>query len=237
MSMTSKLESAYSKALSSTFKVVSPIKRTIKKTECEVHLYIQENALEILNINGYKDEFNLFKEYRLKINEGLVWADQDFKCYHHFYDPRAEKGMYGDEDNALTVARSYYLKALKYFTLENYDKSMFYFGAMCHIIQDLTIPQHAKGKLFDNHRQFEAYIKENYRTIKRFKSTEEPIILKSVDEYANYNSLNAIKTDFIYKNIAHLNTRFYLIAIKSLTLAQKTTAGCMIMFYNDLLYT
>ena len=56
--MTSKLESAYSKALSSTFKVVSPIKRTIKKTECEVHLYIQENALEILNINGYKDEFN-----------------------------------------------------------------------------------------------------------------------------------------------------------------------------------
>ena len=141
--MTSKLESAYSKALSSTFKVVSPIKRTIKKTECEVHLYIQENALEILNINGYKDEFNLFKEYRLKINEGLVWADQDFKCYHHFYDPRAEKGMYGDEDNALTVARSYYLKALKYFTLENYDKSMFYFGAMCHIIQDLTIPQHA----------------------------------------------------------------------------------------------
>ena len=129
--------------------------------------------------------------------------------------------MYGYDDNALTVARGYYLKALKYFTLEDYDKSMFYFGAACHIIQDLTVPQHAKGKLFDNHRQFELYVKENYTKINRFKCREEPIILNSVADYANYNSLN---------------TKFYLTALKSLTLAQRTSAGCMIMFYNDLLY-
>ena len=50
---------------------------------------------------------------------------------------------------------------------------MFYFGAACHIIQDLTVPQHAKGKLFDNHRQFELYVKENYTKINRFKCKEE----------------------------------------------------------------
>ena len=234
--MKSKLESAYAKALTGTFKAISPIKRTIKKTECEVHLYIQENALEILNCNGYNDEYKLFKEYKSKINEGLVWADQDFKCYHHFYNPKEEKGMYGYDDNALTVARSYYLKALKYFALENYDKSMFYFGAMCHIIQDLTIPQHAKGKLFDNHRQFELYVKENYTKIKRFKCREEPIILQSVTDYANYNASSALKIDYIYQNIVDLNSKFYLIALKSIALAQKTSAGCMIMFYKDLLY-
>ena len=38
--MKSKLESAYAKALTGTFKVINPIKKTIKKTECEVHLYI-----------------------------------------------------------------------------------------------------------------------------------------------------------------------------------------------------
>ena len=92
MSMKSKLESAYAKALTGTFKVINPIKKTIKKTECEVHLYIQENALEILNCNGYSDEYKLFKEYKSKIDEGLVWADQDFKCYHHFYNPKEEKG-------------------------------------------------------------------------------------------------------------------------------------------------
>lgn len=234
--MKSKLESAYAKALTGTFKVINPIKKTIKKTECEVHLYIQENALEILKCNGYSDEYKLFKEYKSKIDEGLVWADQDFKCYHHFYNPKEEKGMYGYDDNALTVARGYYLKALKYFTLEDYDKSMFYFGATCHIIQDLTVPQHAKGKLFDNHRQFELYVKENYAKINRFKCREEPIILNSVAEYANYNSLRALKIDYIYKNINDLNTKFYLTALKSLTLAQRTSAGCMIMFYNDLLY-
>ena len=234
--MKSKLESAYAKALTGTFKVINPIKKTIKKTECEVHLYIQENALEILNCNGYNDEYKLFKEYKSKIDEGLVWADQDFKCYHHFYNPKEEKGMYGYDDNALTVARGYYLKALKYFTLEDYDKSMFYFGAACHIIQDLTVPQHAKGKLFDNHRQFELYVKENYTKINRFKCKEEPIILNSVSDYANYNSLRALKIDYIYKNINDSNTKFYLTALKSLTLAQRTSAGCMIMFYNDLLY-
>ena len=234
--MKSKLESAYSKALTGTFKVISPIKRTIKKTECEVHLYIQENALEILNYNGYNEQYKLFKEYESKINEGLVWADQDFKCYHHFYNPKEKKGMYGYDDNALTIARSYYLKALKYFTLEDYNNSMFYFGAMCHIIQDLTIPQHAKGKLFDNHRQFELYVRENYRKINKFKCREKPIILQSVTDYANYNSSNALKIDYLYQNITDLNTKFYLIALKSITLAQKTSAGCMIMFYKDLLY-
>lgn len=234
--MKSKLESAYSKALTGTFKVISPIKRTIKKTECEVHLYIQENALEILNYNGYNEQYKLFKEYESKINEGLVWADQDFKCYHHFYNPKEKKGMYGYDDNALTIARSYYLKALKYFTLEDYNNSMFYFGAMCHIIQDLTIPQHAKGKLFDNHRQFELYVRENYRKINKFKCREEPIILQSVTDYANYNSSNALKIDYLYQSITDLNTKFYLIALKSITLAQKTSAGCMIMFYKDLLY-
>lgn len=235
--MKSKLESAYSKALTGTFKVISPIKRTIKKTECEVHLYIQENALEILNYNGYNEQYKLFKEYESKINEGLVWADQDFRCYHHFYNPKEKKGMYGYDDNALTIARSYYLKALKYFTLEDYNNSMFYFGAMCHIIQDLTIPQHAKGKLFDNHRQFELYVRENYRKINKFKCREEPIILQSVTDYANYNSSNALKIDYLYQSITDLNTKFYLIALKSITLAQKTSAGCMIMFYKDLLYT
>ncbi len=106
MSMKSKLESAYAKALTGTFKVINPIKKTIKKTECEVHLYIQENALEILNCNGYSDEYKLFKEYKSKIDEGLVWADQDFKCYHHFYNPKEEKGMYGYDDNGNLITYS-----------------------------------------------------------------------------------------------------------------------------------
>lgn len=234
--MKKKIENVCSTALQGTFKVVNPLKKTIITTDCEVHLFIQQNALDILKNNGYEREYNLFKEYSHQINKGLVWADQDFKSYHHFYNPKEKKGKYASETNALMVAKSYYNKALKYYVVDNYDKCMFFFGAACHIIQDLTIPQHAKGKLFDNHRQFEVYVKSNYKNIKKFKSKESPIILNSIGDYADYNSMNALNIDYMHKNIEDLTSRFYLTALKSITLSQRTTAGCMIMFYEDLGY-
>ncbi|MCR8745512.1 zinc dependent phospholipase C family protein [Romboutsia lituseburensis] len=234
--MKKKIESAYASALRGTFKVVNPIKKSIINTTCEVHLFIQNNALDMLKNSGYKDEYRFFKEYLTQMNQGLVWADQDFKSYHHFYNPIEGKGKYGYEENAMTVAVNYYNKALKYFKEDNFSKSMFFFGAACHIIQDLTIPQHAKGRLLDNHRQFEVYVKENYKKIKRFKSSDIPLILDSIEAYADHNSMHALNVDYMYKNINDINTRFYLIAVKSLTLSQKSTAGCMIMFFKDLIY-
>ena len=232
--MKRKIEKVYAKALTQTFKAINPIKKSIITTDCEVHLYIQDNALKTLLEYDYIEEYELFSRYIEYIDKGLVWADQDFKSYHHFYNPMEEKGMYGYDDNALTVAKRYYNKALKFFVLKNYEKSMFYFGASVHIIQDLTVPQHAKGKLFDNHRQFETYIKSNYKKIKKFNSKEKPIILNSVESYANYNSLQALKFDDTYSHIRDTQTKFYLTAIKSINLAQLSSAGFMIMFYEDL---
>ena len=234
--MKKKIENAYATALKSTFKVVNPIKKSIIKTTCEVHIFIQESAMDILKNSHHESEYKFFKEYLPQINQGLVWADQDFKSYHHFYNPKEGKGKYGYDDNAMTVAKSYYNKALTYFREDNYSRSMFFFGAACHIIQDLTIPQHAKGRLLDNHRQFEVYVKSNYMKVKRFKSNEKPLVLNSIQEYADYNSTNALNIDYMYRNVEDLNTKFYLTAVKSITLAQKTTAGCMIMFFEDLMY-
>lgn len=228
------LENCYAAALSSTFKVVNPIKKTVIKTDCEVHLFIQENALEILYNEGFIKEYNLFKVYLPDINRGLVWADQDFKSYYHFYNPRQQRGKFGYDDNAMTMAKSYYNRALKYFAMKNYERSMFYFGAACHIIQDLTIPQHAKGKLLDNHRQFEVYVKSNYKRIQRFKASDKPVIFNSIEEYVNHNSISALNIDYMYSNVVDATTRFYLTSIKSITLAQRSSAGCMIMFCNDL---
>ncbi|MEG1310842.1 MAG: zinc dependent phospholipase C family protein [Romboutsia sp.] len=235
--MKKKIEKAYAMALSNTFKVVNPIKKTVIKTNCEVHLYIQQNAVDILNNEGCDKEYRFFKQYLPQVNQGLVWADQDFKSYHHFYNPTEKRGKFGYEENAMTVCKSYYNKALKYFAYGNYQRCMFYFGAACHIIQDLTIPQHAKGRLLDNHRQFEVYVKSNYKRIKRFKALDSPLILNSIEEYANYNSTNALYIDHMYREIEDLGTRFYLTASNSLILSQKSSAGCMLMFYKDLFLT
>lgn len=234
--MKKNIEKAYAVALSKTFKAVNPLKKSIIQTNCEVHIYIQQNALEILKNEGYINEYELFKQYLPQINKGLVWADQDFKSYHHFYNPRQKRGKFGYEENALTVSRSYYNKSLKHFAIENYERSMFYFGAACHIIQDLTVPQHAKGRLLDNHRPFEVYIKSNYQQIKRFRATSGSVILDTIEEYVEYNSNDALRSDHMYKNMGDLSTRFYLTAVNSITLAQKSSAGLMLMFYRDLLY-
>ncbi|MEF9990975.1 MAG: zinc dependent phospholipase C family protein [Romboutsia sp.] len=232
--MKKKLENAYGTVLSSTLKAVNPLKKNIITTDCEVHIFIQENALDILKNNGYRKEYRFFKEFLPYINKGLVWADQDFKSYHHFYNPKKERGKFGYQDNALTVSKEYYNKALKAYEMNNYEKAMFYFGAASHIVQDLTIPQHAKGKLLDNHRQFEVYVKSNYKRIKRFKSSEAPIIFDSIDEYVHHNSMNALNTDFMYANVNDDSTRFYLTAIKCITLAQRSSAGLMINFCESL---
>lgn len=228
------LESVYATALSNTFKIVAPIKRNIIKTDCEVHLFIQENALNILKIHGYEEEYEFFKLYMPQINKGLIWADQDFKCYHHFYNPKLKRGKFGYDDNAMTVTKSYYNRSIKYFSIGNYEMAMFYFGAACHIIQDLTIPQHAKGKLLDNHRQFEVYVKSNYKKMIRFKTDERPILLNSIDNYVDNNANLGLELDYIYRDITNLTTKFYLTAIRAITVSQRTTAGCMIMLYNNL---
>ena len=38
----------------------------------------------------------------------------------------------------------------------------------------------------------------------------------------------------MYKNVDASKTKFYLVAYNALNLSQRSTAGCMIMFYDDL---
>lgn len=234
--MKRRLENAYGTALSATLKVVNPLKKSIISTNCEVHIFIQSNSLEILKKQGYYEEYIFFNEFLTHINRGLVWADQDFKSYHHFYDPRKEKGKFGYEENAMTLTKSYYNRALRCYKMKDYKRAMFYLGAACHIVQDLTIPQHAKGKLLDNHRQFEVYVKSNYKRIKSFKSNGSPIVFDSIEDYVTHNSIAALNTDYMYSNVRDTTTKFYITAIKCITLAQRSTAGCMLMFYNDMNY-
>ena len=110
----------------------------------------------------------IFNRYRKIINEGVVWADQDLKCYGHFYNIYTKKGLPGTNDNALTLSQEYYNYAINYFYEGDIYNSMFYLGAVCHLIQDITVPQHATGDLLNNHMQFENYVKLRYLKIKRF---------------------------------------------------------------------
>ena len=227
------LERTYSLVYKNILKAVNPIKKRVIKTECIVHKAINNQSLYILKNDGYINVYNLISEYIDDVNDGVVWADQDLKSSNHFYSPITKRGLYGNS-NAKNECESYYNRALNEFILGNTKEAMFYLGAVCHLVQDVTIPQHANVRLLNNHRNFETWIIKMHRRFYRFKVFKGGVYLNSIGQYIELNSREAIKTHEKYSDIENDHVRFYKISSVILVMAQKTTAGVMVKFYYDM---
>lgn len=227
------LENAYGNFLQASFFILNPFKKALIKTQCKVHKFINVQALEIIKNDQYEREYNFFRNYIMAINDGTVWADQDFKSSQHFYNPHSSKGLYG-RNNAMDLAQSYYEKSKKLWEIGEFDQSLFYFGGTIHLVQDMTIPQHANIRLLDNHRQYENFIKRTYRYVNDFKVIQGSVLLDSIEEYIKFNARTAMKIYDHFKCIGEDDQRYYRITKCSLPLAERTTAGCMILFYKEI---
>ena len=227
------LERTYSLVYKNILRAINPLKKRIIKTECIVHQAINNQSLHILRNDGYFDVYNLMSTHIDEINDGVVWADQDLKSSNHFYSPKTKRGLYGNS-NAKNECESYYNRALNEFVLGDINQAMFYLGAACHLVQDVTIPQHANVKLLKNHRSFENWIIKMYRRFYKFKAYSKGIYLNSIGQYIELNSRKAIKAHEKYSHIQNEHLRFYKITSIVLVMAQKTTAGVMVKFYYDM---
>ncbi|WP_432401375.1 zinc dependent phospholipase C family protein [Wukongibacter sp. M2B1] len=225
-------EKAYGNILQYTFAFLNPFKKTIIKTHCNVHKFINIQALRILKNDNFLIAYEFFALHISHINDGAYWADQDFKSSSHLYNPYTKRGLFGRK-NAMDLSIEYYENAKAFFLDGNEDKAMFYLGAALHIIQDLTIPQHANVRLLDNHRQYETFVKRTYQYINNFKAIDNAYILDTIQEYVRFNSRVALKVYRKFKNINEKEARYYKIASCTLPLAQRTTAGCMLTFYEN----
>jgi phospholipase C len=227
------LEGTYSFVYKNILRAVNPLKKRVVKTECIVHQAINNQSLYILRNDGYYDVYSLMSTYIDSINDGVVWADQDLKSSNHFYSPKTKRGLYGSS-NAKNECESYYNRALNEFIIGNIETAMFYLGAACHLVQDVTIPQHANVELLHNHRSFENWIIRMYRRFYKFKVFRGGIYLNSIGQYIELNSREAIRTHEKYSYIENEHIRFYKITSAILVMAQKTTAGVMVKFYYDI---
>lgn len=203
-------------------------------THCKVHKSINIHALNILKNDKYLSEYNFFSGFISDINEGAVWADQDFKSSNHFYNPYKRKGLYGRK-SALDLGIDYYDKSLNLWKNDEFNKSLFYLGAALHIIQDMTVPQHANIRLLDDHHQYESYVKRTYEYIGDFQVKTGAYLLDSIEDYVRFNARVAIKIHRRFKMISDNENRYYRITKCALPLAKRTTAGAMVMFYSDIL--
>jgi len=225
------IEKTYGNVLQYTFTFLNPFKKAIINTHCNVHKFINIQALRILKNDNYLDVYEFFALHIQHINKGTYWADQDFKSSCHLYNPYTKKGLFGRR-SAMDLAVEYYYKAKKLFLEGKEEKAMFYFGATLHIIQDMTIPQHANVRLLDNHKQYETYVKRTYQYINNFKARSNAYVLDTIEEYVRFNARVALKIYRRFKDIKEKEARYYRVANCTLPLAQRTTAGCMLTFYE-----
>jgi len=228
-----KFENGYSKAVSSVFFMVNPIKKRVMKTNCTVHKFIMLQAIEILKNDGYKPEYDFFRQYAGALNQGVYWADQDFKSSNHFYHVIKGKGLYGRSD-LLTECRKYYGSALNYYDAGDIQKAMFYLGASCHLIQDATVPHHVNNRLLKSHRKFELWIVSKLMSDYSFLASSGTIKYDSVEDYVVKNAIMANNTYFKNVGIANTEERYATVAITIMKEAQRTTAGLLLNYYNDI---
>lgn len=227
------IEKSYGKVFKNVLRAMNPVKKIVIKTECRVHKFINVQALEILRNDGHEKEYEFLNAYIHQINSGAVWADQDFKSSNHFYNPDTQKGLYGSS-NAFKECMLYYAKALNKYFKGDINSSMFFLGAACHIIQDMTVPQHVNVNLLKHHRKYEQWVIRTHLEHDNFKVFEEGIYFDTVQKYLEYNTRKAMATYLQYSNEENLNVKFYGITSIILVIAQKSTAGVMFKFYNDI---
>ncbi len=228
-----RIEKSYGNLVRFTLLIINFFKKKLIRTQCKVHIFINMQALSILKNDGYEDAHSFFDDYSTHLNDGVVWADQDLKSIGHFYSPLKGRGLYG-QYNALFLAEKYYKKAISFWHKGFVEDAIFYVGAAAHLIQDMTIPQHANLRLLNGHHQYEKFVQKTYEDMKQYKVSKGGIYLCSVDEFIKYNAKIAIKVYKKFHCVPEDEERFFRITKHILPLAEKTTAGCLLMFYRDI---
>lgn len=102
------------------------------------------------------------------------------------------------------------------------------------MIQDVTIPQHVNVRLLDDHRQYETFVKKSYETVMDFQADRGAYLLSSIPFFMRFNARIALKIDKKYRGIVDDERRYYKITHCTLPLAERTTAGAMVLFYRQI---
>ena len=227
-----RVERTYGKVIKGLMFAVNPIKKMAVKTTCIVHKFINLQAIHILSNDGYEEASNYYKQYVKYLNDGVTWADQDFKSTNHFFHYSKEKGLYGFS-NALEECLKYNRKAIENIEKGNIRKGMFYLGAACHLIQDSTVPQHVNNALLKSHRNFELWIISKLFSDYDFAIEKGLIEYDSVEKYIKANAKVAYETHEKHFELEDKESRYYNISTTILKQAQRSTAGYLLLFYKN----
>jgi len=125
------------------------------------HMYCLNQALELLGRDGRDEVAATFAPYRTPLIKGLLWADRGWKnVCHYFTLPDKQGGL--PWPGAMAECQHYFNKAGGVLG-KHIHKGMFYLGAALHLVQDMCVPHHAVGSVFDGHQEFERWAARHWQ--------------------------------------------------------------------------
>jgi phospholipase C len=198
------------------------------KVLCPTHWFINESALEFLASAGYKHDVDLIFPYLENLQAGVAWADSGYKNISHFFNPETKKGIWGFASAACDFIK-YLNKADSNNRKGNMAEAMFYVGAAAHLLQDLCVPHHTCGLLFDGHKEYESWVEQKFTNYQIYTDSIEdhfkkPFSLLFSNAITSANSIHLVLQD----NETNYDTATRIL----LPLAQYSTAGLLHWFVN-----
>ena len=124
------------------------------------HVHCLEQAYIALKHDGKEDVAKLFKTHHSTLTKGLYWADRGWKNVNHLYNHPDKQGII-NWPGATAECQYYFNRAFAFFP-KNVEKSMFFLGAALHLVQDMCVPHHSVGNVFDGHKEFETWATQNW---------------------------------------------------------------------------
>lgn len=197
------------------------------------HIHCLEQAYNALEHDGKENIAIFFKKHHQSLKNGLFWADRGWKNVCHYYQKPGRKDIL-QWPGATGECQYYFNRAFSIFSKDSI-KGMFYLGAALHLVQDMCVPHHSLGIIFDGHKEFETWATRNWH---RFITTsglylpfEHPV--QWIDHNANssaplypYVSLSQGCSESSYEKAAE----------KLIPLTIVTTAGFLDFAYHQLLF-
>ncbi|HWQ71964.1 MAG TPA: zinc dependent phospholipase C family protein [Desulfitobacteriaceae bacterium] len=211
---------------------VSPLQYFLD-TPGVMHVHCLDQALHILECDRKEKISKFFTEHRISLEKGLFWADRGWLNVTHFYQKT------GKQDNlqwpgAASIFQNYFNKSFSVFS-KGSSKGMFYLGAALHLVQDMCVPHHSLGVLFDGHREFETWATLHWHEYKNtnglYLSFEHPV------QWINHNANSSAPLYSLVSLIEGCSEASYQKAAEILIpLTIATTAGFLDFAYYQLLY-
>lgn len=124
---------------------------------CITHKACNLEALKLIKASGNMEIAAILENNLQQLQEGVKWADLEFKNINHFFDPITRKGLWRFSPGVYEFS-VYLANACRHANKQDIASSFFYLGAATHLLQDMTVPHHVCGHLFNGHKKFENWV-------------------------------------------------------------------------------